>query len=81
MGRSHRSRQYLRIRHHESHSLTVTGDRYAGETFRRDFEERGIRYNTSEKTKHELYESLEMWVARDELGILRSLGIVLEARQ
>jgi predicted ester cyclase len=23
----------------------------------------------------------EMWVARDELGILRSLGIVLEARQ
>jgi predicted ester cyclase len=24
---------------------------------------------------------MEMWVARDELGILRSLGIVLEARQ
>jgi hypothetical protein len=23
----------------------------------------------------------EMWVARDELGILRYLGIVLEARQ
>ena len=23
----------------------------------------------------------EMWVARDELGILRNLGIVLEARQ
>lgn len=27
---------------------TVTGDRYAGETFRCDFEERGIRYETSE---------------------------------
>lgn len=38
---------------------SVTGDRYAGETFRVDFQDRGITYRVSAKTKSELYESLE----------------------
>jgi hypothetical protein len=38
---------------------SVTGDRYAGETFRAAFQDEGITYRVSDKTKHELYESLE----------------------
>jgi hypothetical protein len=38
---------------------TVTGDRYAGETFRRDFERESITYRLSDHTAHELYEALE----------------------
>jgi len=37
----------------------VTGDSYAGETFKADFERAGIAYNVSAKTKSALYESLE----------------------
>ncbi|MDP3720028.1 MAG: hypothetical protein Q8T13_19880 [Acidobacteriota bacterium] len=37
----------------------VTGDSYAGETFKADFERMGITYHVSGKTKSELYESLE----------------------
>lgn len=37
----------------------VTGDRYAGETFRSQFADQGVAYVVSEKTKHELYEALE----------------------
>lgn len=37
----------------------VTGDRYAGETFRRDFEGHGIEYRTSKWTKSAIYEALE----------------------
>jgi hypothetical protein len=43
----------------EYHCSSVTGDRYAGETFREDFRREGIKYTVSTKTKHELYESLE----------------------
>jgi len=38
---------------------TVTGDRYAGETFKADFERQGIRYVVSGQTKSQLYEALE----------------------
>ena len=37
----------------------VTGDRYAGETFVRQFEARGVGYAVSERSKSELYEALE----------------------
>lgn len=38
---------------------SVTGDRYAGETFRTQFEQAGISYRLSDKTRSELYEALE----------------------
>lgn len=38
---------------------SVTGDKYAGETFRAAFEARSIVYRVSEKTKSQLYESFE----------------------
>ncbi len=38
---------------------TVMGDRYAGETFRTDFERHGIRYELATETRSELYEALE----------------------
>jgi hypothetical protein len=41
---------------------TATGDRYAGETFRRDFERKGISNRCSEHTAHELYEAFEPWL-------------------
>ena len=37
----------------------VTGDNYAGETFKRDFEDQGIRYQPSPLTTTELYEAFE----------------------
>jgi len=51
------------------HCSTVTGDRYAGETFRAAFEACHIRYVISELTKSQIYEAVE---AR-----LNSLNIVL----
>jgi hypothetical protein len=38
---------------------SVTGDRYAGETFKAAFEREQIRYVVSDKTKSEIYEALE----------------------
>ena len=38
---------------------TITGDRYAGETFRAAFEDQGIAYRVSDKTKSQLYETVE----------------------
>lgn len=38
---------------------SVTGDRYAGETFRRDFERAGIDYDISDGSKSDLYEAFE----------------------
>jgi hypothetical protein len=38
---------------------TVTGDKYAGETFRADFDRHGSRYQLSERTKHQIFEGLE----------------------
>jgi hypothetical protein len=37
----------------------VVGDKYAGETFRRDFEAENIAYETSRLTKSDLYEQIE----------------------
>jgi hypothetical protein len=37
----------------------VTGDNYAGQTFKADFEDRGITYAVSALSKSKLYESLE----------------------
>ncbi len=54
----------IAVRHHV-HFLkqfgikSVWGDRYAGQTFRRDFEEHGIRYNIAPMTASEAYERLE----------------------
>lgn len=42
---------------------------------------RPIQWTSQVFFRFEGNEIAEMWVARDELGILRSLGIVLEARQ
>lgn len=39
--------------------FTVEGDRYAGETFRRDFEEYGVNYDACEYSAGQLYEELE----------------------
>lgn len=39
--------------------FAVTGDRYAGETFRADFQRHGIGYRVSDWTKGQLYEALE----------------------
>lgn len=44
---------------HEYSVKAVVGDRYAGTTFRHDFESAGIRYRIAEHTKTELYEQLE----------------------
>jgi len=38
---------------------SVTGDQYAGETFRADFQGKGISYRVSELTKSEIYEEIE----------------------
>jgi hypothetical protein len=43
----------------EYHVTRVMGDRYAGETFKADFERQGITYVVSERSKSELYESME----------------------
>jgi hypothetical protein len=38
---------------------SVVGDQYAGETFRADFQGKGIAYRVSEFTKSEIYEKIE----------------------
>ena len=38
---------------------SVVGDKYAGETFRQDFQGKGISYQVSELTKSEIYEEIE----------------------
>jgi hypothetical protein len=43
----------------EFHLSAVTGDKYAGETFKCDFSNAGIAYRVSDRTKSELYEALE----------------------
>jgi hypothetical protein len=37
----------------------VVGDKYAGETFKAQFEQRGFRYVIADKPKSQLYEALE----------------------
>jgi hypothetical protein len=51
---------------------TVNGDAYAGETFRRDFEERGVSYRTSPLSATELYETLEPKLNAGEIELPRS---------
>jgi phage terminase large subunit-like protein len=41
---------------------SVTGDRYAGETFRADFQRLGIRYQLATQTRSQLYEALQPWL-------------------
>ena len=49
---------------------TVTGDNYAGNTFKSDFEAEGIRYNPSPLTKTELYEAFEPPLNAGEIELL-----------
>jgi len=49
---------------------TVTGDRYAGETFREDFRGHGIEYKISSLTKSQIYESLEPRLNAHEVVLL-----------
>lgn len=49
---------------------SVTGDAYAGDTFRHDFEERGIRYVKSRLDKTEIYKSLEPRLNAGEVRLL-----------
>jgi hypothetical protein len=48
----------------------VVGDRYAGETFKRDFEALDIDYVASERTKTELYEAFEPVLNAGEVELL-----------
>jgi hypothetical protein len=49
---------------------TVTGDAYAGETFRRDFEDMGIVYQVSTRTKSEIYDAFEPRLNAGEVELL-----------
>jgi hypothetical protein len=55
---------------HEYRLSEVTGDAYAGETFRQDFTEAGISYRVSAMTKSELYEQLEPKINAGEVELL-----------
>ena len=48
----------------------VTGDRYAGETFRQDFSDNGIQYSVSALTKSAIYESIEPMLNANEIEFL-----------
>jgi hypothetical protein len=63
----------------------VTGDAYAGETFRRDFQDAGITYKVSDKNASELYEAFEVQLNAGEIELLdiqkmqdQFLGLVLK---
>jgi hypothetical protein len=49
---------------------TVSGDRYAGETFRQDFQDHGISYSVSERTKAEIYDEFEPRLNAGEVELL-----------
>jgi hypothetical protein len=54
-----------------SYGLTsVTGDAFAGETFRRDFQEQGVAYRVASLAKSDLYESLEVKLNAGEVELL-----------
>ena len=55
---------------HEYHLTSVTGDAYAGLTFRKDFEACGITYIVSKKTATDLYEALEPRLNAGEVELL-----------
>lgn len=67
---------------------TVVGDRYAGETFRQDFQEHGVSYSTSELNRSQLYEALEPKVNAGEVELLdipkmteQLLGLVVRSNK
>jgi hypothetical protein len=49
---------------------SVVGDAYAGETFRRDFEEHGVAYRVSGRTKSEIYDAFEPKLNAGEVELL-----------
>jgi phage terminase large subunit-like protein len=50
--------------------LRVTGDAYAGETFRRDFEDLGVSYTVSSQSKADLYDAFEPKLNAREIELL-----------
>ena len=48
----------------------VTGDAYAGQTFRRDFEDEGITYTISTRSKTEIYDAFEPKLNAGEVELL-----------
>lgn len=48
----------------------VTGDAYAGQTFRRDFEDAGVVYAVSAKSKSEIYDAFEPKLNAGEVELL-----------
>ena len=48
----------------------VTGDAYAGQTFRRDFEDLGISYSVSTRSKAEIYDDFEPRLNAGEVELL-----------
>jgi hypothetical protein len=48
----------------------VTGDAYAGQTFRRDFEDLGVAYTVSQRTKSEIYDAFEPKLNAGEVELL-----------
>jgi hypothetical protein len=62
---------------HEYHLTTVTGDAYAGLTFRKDFEALDITYIVSKKTQTDLYEALEPRLNAGEVELL-DVSILIE---
>ena len=61
----------------EYHLTTVTGDAYAGLTFRKDFEACEITYIVSKKTQTDLYEALEPKLNASEVELL-DVSILIE---
>jgi hypothetical protein len=49
---------------------SVTGDAYAGQTFRKDFEAEGIAYNVESRSASDLYEDLEPKLNAGEVELL-----------
>lgn len=56
------------LQSYELHS--VTGDKFAGDTFIHDFSEQGVSYHPSTLTKSQLYESLEPRINAGEIELL-----------
>lgn len=54
----------------EYHVSRVTGDAYAGETFRSDFSDLGVTYYVSELHKHDIYDALEPKLNAGEVELL-----------
>ncbi|MDA2926326.1 hypothetical protein MYX78_03670 [Acidobacteria bacterium AH-259-G07] len=48
----------------------ITGDHFAGQTFRSDFQDSGLTYHPCKQTKHQLYEALEPKINAGEVELL-----------